>query len=39
MSKTDQFHWKIIMALHGFVDYMVVRELCHQKHHDHSPAF
>lgn len=34
-----QFHWKIIMAPHRIVDYVVVHELCHLKHHDHSPAF
>ena len=34
-----QFHWKIIMAPHRIVDYVVIHELCHLKHHDHSPAF
>lgn len=34
-----QFHWKIIMAPHSVVDYVVVHELCHLKHHDHSPEF
>lgn len=34
-----QFHWKVIMAPHRIVDYVVVHELCHLKHHDHSPAF
>ena len=34
-----QFHWKIIMAPHRIVDYVVVHELCHLKHHDHSLAF
>jgi predicted metal-dependent hydrolase len=33
------FHWKIIMAPHSIVDYIVVHELCHLKHHDHSQAF
>ena len=34
-----QFHWKVIMAPHHIVDYVVVHELCHLKQHDHSPAF
>lgn len=34
-----QFHWKVIMAPHRIIDYVVVHELCHLKHHDHSPAF
>lgn len=34
-----QFHWKVIMAPHRIVDYVVVHELCHLKHHDHSSAF
>lgn len=33
------FHWKIILAPHRVVDYVVIHELCHLKHHDHSPAF
>ncbi|MES2026807.1 MAG: SprT family zinc-dependent metalloprotease [Pseudomonadota bacterium] len=33
------FHWKVIMAPHRIVDYVVVHELCHLKHLDHSPAF
>ena len=34
-----QFHWKVILAPHRIVDYVVVHELCHLKHHDHSPVF
>ena len=34
-----QFHWKVIMAPHRIVEYVAVHELCHLKHHDHSPAF
>jgi len=33
------FNWKIIMAPHHIVDYVVVHELCHLKQHDHSPKF
>jgi hypothetical protein len=33
------FHWKVIQAPHRVVDYVVVHELCHLKHHDHSTAF
>ena len=33
------FHWAIIMAPHYIVDYVVVHELCHMLHHNHSPAF
>ena len=33
------YNWKIIIAPHHIVDYVVVHELCHLKHHDHSPAF
>jgi predicted metal-dependent hydrolase len=34
-----QLHWKIILAPHRIVDYVVIHELCHLKHHDHSPMF
>lgn len=33
------FNWKIIMAPNRMVDYVVVHELCHLIHHDHSPRF
>ena len=33
------FNWKIIMAPNRIVDYVVIHELCHLKHHDHSPKF
>jgi predicted metal-dependent hydrolase len=37
-EKVD-FNWKIIMASNRIVDYVVAHELCHLKHHDHSPKF
>lgn len=33
------FNWRIIMAPHVIVDYVVVHELAHLKHHDHSSSF
>ena len=33
------YNWKIIMAPNRIVDYVVVHELCHILHHDHSPKF
>lgn len=39
-SKADiHYNWKIIMATDEVVDYVVVHELCHILHHNHSPAF
>lgn len=33
------FNWKLMMAPLDVVDYVVVHELCHIVHFDHSPAF
>ena len=34
-----EFNWKIILAPNRIVAYVVVHELCHLHHHDHSPEF
>ncbi len=34
-----QFHWKSLMAPLTIIDYIVVHELCHLHHRDHSDAF
>jgi predicted metal-dependent hydrolase len=34
-----QFHWKCLMAPLTVIDYIVVHELCHVRHRDHSAAF
>jgi len=33
------FNWRIIMAPHSVVDYVVVHELCHLVYHNHSAAY
>ena len=33
------YNWKIIMAPHHIVDYVVVHELCHMLQHNHSPRY
>lgn len=33
------FHWKCMMASPSVIDYLVVYELCHMHHHNHSDAF
>jgi predicted metal-dependent hydrolase len=33
------FHWKCMMAPPKVIDYIVVHELCHMRHLDHSDAF
>lgn len=39
-SKGDiHYNWKIIMATDKVVDYVVIHELCHILHHNHSPQF
>ena len=34
-----QYNWKIIIAPDWIVNYVVIHELCHILHHNHSPAF
>jgi len=33
------FNWVVVMAPNRIVDYIVVHELCHLIHYDHSPKF
>jgi predicted metal-dependent hydrolase len=33
------FHWKCMMAPQTIIDYIVVHELCHLHHRDHTEAF
>lgn len=36
---TLAFHWKCLMAPPTIIDYLVVHELCHLHHRDHSDAY
>lgn len=40
-SKTNQlrFNWRVVMAKMSIIDYVVIHELCHTKHKNHSKAF
>lgn len=39
-SKGDiSYNWKIILAPHHIVDYVVIHELCHMLEHNHSPQY
>lgn len=40
LEKGDiHFHWKCLMAPQTVIDYIVIHELCHLRHRDHSDAF
>jgi predicted metal-dependent hydrolase len=39
ISAGIQYNWKIIIAPDRIVNYVVIHELCHILHHNHSPAF
>ncbi|MEY3287894.1 MAG: hypothetical protein RLZZ419_136, partial [Pseudomonadota bacterium] len=34
-----QYNWKIIIAPDSVINYVVIHELCHILHHNHSPLF
>ena len=36
---TLSFHWRLILAPPAVMDYVVIHEVCHLLHMDHSPAF
>ncbi len=33
------YNWKLVIAPERIIDYVVIHELCHILHHNHSPAF
>ena len=34
-----EFNWRVVIAPNRIVDYVVVHELAHLRHHNHSPEF
>lgn len=34
-----QYNWKLILAPSTIIDYVIIHELCHTRHHNHSSAF
>ncbi len=39
LSGHIQYNWKLIMAPPNIIDYVIIHELCHTRHHNHSTAF
>jgi len=39
LSGDIQFNWKLIMAPPDVIDYVIIHELCHTRHHNHSANF
>jgi len=39
ISGKISYNWRIIIAPHHIVDYVVVHELCHMLEHNHSPKY
>lgn len=33
------YNWQLMLAPPDIIDYVIIHELCHTKHHNHSPAF
>ncbi len=38
-SGTLSFSWRLVLAPHDVLDYVVVHEVCHLVEHNHGPAF
>ena len=34
-----QYNWKLLLAPPNIIDYVIIHELCHLKHHNHSAKF
>ena len=39
LNGTIKYNWRIIMSPHRVIDYLVVHELAHLVHHNHSPDY
>lgn len=39
LSGHIQYNWKLLMAPPDVIDYVIIHELCHTKHHNHSATF